>query len=255
MTLTLAEWHERYLQQSGWTQPLRAHLFARAGIRDARRILEVGCGTGAVCASIAREYPATRIAGLDLDIPRLRFARTHDPDCRYAGGDAFRLPFGNGIFDLTFCHFLLLWIRGPQHALREMIRVTRRGGWVAALAEPDYGGRIDHPGDLAAVGRMQSEALRRQGADPGIGRTLAGLFSESGVRLETSGVLGAELAPGGEGSPEAALELKILKDDLGENVSADEWEILRAADRAARASGRRVLYIPTFFAAGTVQSC
>ncbi|MBN2085057.1 MAG: methyltransferase domain-containing protein [Anaerolineales bacterium] len=252
MTLTLEEWHLRFLQQAGWTEPLRAHLFARAGIRDALRMLEVGCGTGAVCASIARENPAARVVGLDFDLPRLHFARAHDPNCRYTGGNAFRLPFADGVFDLTFCHFLLLWVRKPQNALREMVRVTRRGGWVAALAEPDYGGRIDHPEALAAIGRMQSVALRRQGADPGIGRTLAGLFSESGVRVETSGVLGAELPPGGEDSTEAALELKILKDDLGENISEGEWETIRAADRAARASGRRVLYIPTFYTAGTV---
>lgn len=252
MTLTLDDWHERFLQQAGWTEPLRAHVFARAGIREARRILEVGCGTGAVCASIPRENPSARIVGLDLDLPRLHFARAHDPNCRYTGGNAFRLPFADGVFDLTFCHYLLLWICGPQAALREMVRVTRRGGWVAALAEPDYGGRIDHPEALAAAGRMQSESLRRQGADPGIGRSLAGLFSGSGVRLETCGVLGAELSPGGGGSREAGLELKILAEDLGKNISESEWETFRAADRAARDAGRRVLFIPTFYAAGTV---
>lgn len=215
MTLTLDEWHERFLQQAGWTGPLRAHLFARAVIREARRILEVGCGTGAVCAPAAREYPSAWVVGLDIDLPRLRFARGRDPACRYTGGDTFHLPFANGSFDLTFCHYLLLWIREPQAALREMVRVTRRGGWVAALAEPDYGGRIDHPEELASIGRMQSDSLRRQGADPGIGRELAGLFSESGVRVETSGVLGAELNPGGGSSMEAELELKILREDLG----------------------------------------
>jgi SAM-dependent methyltransferase len=253
MPLTLDDWHQRFLQQAGWTEPLRAHLFARAGIRHARRILEVGCGTGAVCASAARAYPSVRVVGLDIDIPRLRFAHTYDRECRYAGGNAFRLPFESGSFDLTFCHYLLLWIRGPQAALREMVRVTRRGGWLAALAEPDYGGRIDHPDGLAASGRMQSDSLRRQGADPGIGRELVGLFSDSGVCLQTSGVLGAELDPGGASSQETALEMKILRDDLGEKVSGPEWEIIREADRAARDSGRRVLFIPTFYAAGTVQ--
>jgi len=252
MTLTLDDWHKRFLQQAGWTAPLRAHLFARAGIRDARRILEVGCGTGAVSASAARDNPAVRVVGLDFDIPRLQFAHRLDPDCRYAGGNALRLPFADGIFDLTFCHYLLLWIRGPQHAMREMVRVTRRGGWVAALAEPDYGGRIDYPEELAAFGRMQSESLRRQGADPAIGRTVAGLLSNSGVRVETSGVLGAELSPGGEGSQEAGMELKILRDDLGENISEVEWEAVCEADRAARNTGRRVLFVPNFYAAGTV---
>jgi SAM-dependent methyltransferase len=252
MTLTLDDWHLRFLQQAGWTEPLRTHLFARAGFRHAQRVLEVGCGTGAVCESAAGAYPSVRVVGLDMDLPRLHFARTHGRKCRYTGGNAFRLPFESGSFDLTFCHYLLLWLRGPHAALREMVRVTRRGGWVAALAEPDYGGRIDHPAGLAAAGRMQADSLRRQGADPGIGRELAGLFSDSGVCVETSGVLGAELDPGGARSPETALEMKILRDDLGEKVSGPEWEIIREADRAARESGRRVLFIPTFYAAGTV---
>ncbi len=252
MTLTLDDWHERFLQQAGWTESLRAHLFARAGVRDAHRILEAGCGTGAVSAATARAHPSASVTGLDIDPARLRFARAHAPDCRYAHGDALRLPFRSGAFDLTYCHYLLLWIGDPQQALREMVRVTRRGGWVAALAEPDYGGRIDYPPEFAAIGRMQAESLRRQGADTEIGRKLAGLFHNSGIRLETSGVLGADLPSGGGNSTEAGLELKILLEDLGEKISGPERDALREADRAARNSGRRVLFIPTFYAAGTV---
>ena len=252
MTLTLDDWHERFLQQAAWTESLRAHLFARARLRDARRILEVGCGTGAVCASTALAHPSARVTGLDIDLARLRFARAHGRECRYTGGDALRLPFPAGAFDLTYCHYLLLWIGDPEKALREMVRVTRPGGWVAALAEPDYGGRIDYPPELAAIGGMQAESLRRQGADPEIGRALAGLFHNTGVRLESSGVLGADLPSGAGNSKEAELELKILLEDLGEKISAPEQETLREADRAARNSGRRVLFIPTFYAAGTV---
>jgi ubiquinone/menaquinone biosynthesis C-methylase UbiE len=43
-------WHNRFLQQAGWTRDLRTYLFAQAGIERARRVLEVGCGTGAVLA-------------------------------------------------------------------------------------------------------------------------------------------------------------------------------------------------------------
>ena len=41
-------WHTRYLQQAAWTRDLRTYLFEKAGLADARRVLEVGCGTGAV---------------------------------------------------------------------------------------------------------------------------------------------------------------------------------------------------------------
>jgi|WetSurMetagenome_2_1015567.scaffolds.fasta_scaffold134375_2 SAM-dependent methyltransferase len=252
MTLTQNDWHERFLQQAGWTEPLRTHLFARFDLGDADRILEIGCGTGAVSAAVTRKFPAARSVGLDFDIPRLGFARAHDPSGAYAGGDALRLPFPGGVFDLTYCHYFLLWVREPGRAVREMIRVTRRGGWVAALAEPDYGGRIDHPAGLAKLGRLQSDSLRAQGADPEFGRKLAGLLSECGIRVETSGVLGAELSPGLEGSAGSEMELKILREDLGDKLSNSDWETIASDDRAARESGRRVLFVPTFYAAGRV---
>ncbi len=40
----------------------------------------------------------------------------------------------------------------------EMVRVTRPHGFVLALAEPDYGGRIDYPSELSTIGNWQIEA-------------------------------------------------------------------------------------------------
>jgi SAM-dependent methyltransferase len=251
MTLTPADWDLRFLQQARWTASLRAHLFARADIRRARRILEAGCGTGAITSSAARENPAAKIFGLDLDGTRLRFAHTHDPASGYVEGDALRLPFRDGEFDLTFCHYLLLWIRKPEQALREMVRVTRPGGWVAAMAEPDHDARIDFPASLAELGRRQTDSLRRQGADTAIGRRLEDLFSIAGICLQECGIMQALKYSDVQDPGELETEWKVLKEDLGDGVSDAEWEAYLAADRAARASGERVLFIPTYYAAGT----
>jgi cyclopropane fatty-acyl-phospholipid synthase-like methyltransferase len=48
------DWHARYLQQARWTRPLREYLYGKAGVDSARRVLEVGCGTGALLASSRR---------------------------------------------------------------------------------------------------------------------------------------------------------------------------------------------------------
>ncbi len=251
MTLTLEDWHRRYRLQARWTESVREHILLRAETARARTVLEVGCGTGAVAAAIGREYPSVRVVGLDIDMARLLFARDHDRAVGYAGGDALRLPFRDGAFDLTFCHYLLLWISAPDAALREMVRVTRRGGWVAALAEPDYGARIDYPPPLDEFGRRQTESLRRRGADPDLGRRLSGLLAESGVRVKESGVLGAQGSPVEPNDDEVESERKILFEDLGDELTDSDRGRFIEADRAARESGRRVLFVPTFFAAGT----
>jgi ubiquinone/menaquinone biosynthesis C-methylase UbiE len=251
MTLSLEDWHLRFQQQARWTESVRAHLFLRAGLHAARRILEVGCGTGAVTASAAQKNPAMEIFGADIDLPRLRFARGHDPAGVYVCGDALRLPFRDGAFDLAFCHYLLLWVGGPERAVREMARVTRRGGWVAAMAEPDYDARIDTPAPLAEIGRRQTESLRRQGADPAVGRRLAEIFSAAGIRLLENGVLESRPAADAPSDAEADLERKVLREDIGDGVSETELNAYLAADRAARANRERVLFIPTYYAAGT----
>jgi ubiquinone/menaquinone biosynthesis C-methylase UbiE len=160
------DWHKRFVQQAAWTSEIRLYLFERAGMQAAKRVLEVGCGTGAILSGLATQAV---MHGLDKDQARLSEARRHAPKANLACADALALPYASGIFDITFCHFLLLWVGDPFLALREMKRVTRPGGSILALAEPDYGARVDKPDELAVLGRWQTESLRRQGADPFIG--------------------------------------------------------------------------------------
>ena len=135
----------------------------------------MGCGTGAVTARL-HSYAQSGVYGLDLNLAYLTLARQNDPGTRFVGGDACQIPCSSGVFDAVVCHYFLLWVSQPETALAEMIRVTRPGGAVIAFAEPDYGGRIDYPPRLAELGRLQTEAMRDQGADPETGRKLSSLF-------------------------------------------------------------------------------
>jgi SAM-dependent methyltransferase len=239
-------WHARFLQQAGWTRELRAHALQRAGLGAARRILEVGCGTGAVLADL--QTPAA-VHGLDLDPVRLAEARLHAPGAALVCGDAHGLPYAAGGFDLTFCHFLLLWVRDPLRALLEMKRVTRPGGFVLALAEPDYEHRVDKPEALAPLGRWQAESLRRQGADPGLGARLAGLFRQAGIPVLEAGTLhGSGQQPPTPGQRE--LEWAVLESDLEGQVAQGEIRRLKLLDEQAWRDGQRVLQVPTHFTYG-----
>ena len=250
MPLTVEEWHARFRQQARWTESLRANFFSRRDLGSLHRILEVGCGTGAVSAAVAREQPKSTVAGVDLDFSRLQFARAQGPACAYAAGDGRRLPFPARSFDLALCHFLLLWIPSPVLALREMARVVRPGGWVIALAEPDHSARIDYPPLLERLGRLQSDALHWQKADPAIGRRLAELFADAGLSVEETGILGSQDIPADPNESDSELEWRILKEDIGRRVSESEWENFRKADSVSRERGTRVLFVPTFYCFG-----
>jgi len=252
-TSTAEAWHARYRQQAGWTESLRAYLWQETGLRQARRILEVGSGTGAVLASMAA-FPqdhAIRFFGLDLNREYLAFSQRSAPRIPLAQGDAFRLPYASAAFDAVYCHFLLLWLARPADALIEMARVTRPGGVVLALAEPDYGGRIDYPPELAVLGDLQSQSLRRQGANPEAGRMLRHWLTSAGLSDVHSGVLGAQWASRSS-QEERELEWDVLQSDMRALLDAGELERVRDSYLRAWAQGTGVLFVPTFYAWGKV---
>jgi SAM-dependent methyltransferase len=241
------DWHRRFVQQATWTKDLRAYLFNRSGMADARRVVEVGCGTGAILSDL--DTPAA-IHGLDLQPAALLEARRNAPRSHLTCGDALSLPYPSGVFDITFCHFLLLWVRDPLRALCEMKRITRPGGSLLALAEPDYTRRVDRPEELAELGRRQNESLQRQGADPGLGGRLADLFTQAGIPLIEAGRLrfDSEHAPV---PGEREMEWQVLEADLAGSVPPHDLQRLKLIDERAWENGERVLYVPTYWAFGT----
>jgi ubiquinone/menaquinone biosynthesis C-methylase UbiE len=246
----LPELHDRYRLQSTWTREIRRRLYERSGLKQAGLVLEVGSGTGVISAELATLRRGA-VYGLDIDAAAVRFAQGGDPTCRYMIGDAFGLPFAPATFDVVLSHFLFLWLDKPAEALAEMVRVARPGAVVLALAEPDYGGRLDFPPQLEDVGRKQAESLRAQGANPHIGRALRALFARAGLRDVLAGVLGGEWGSGF--SPEGFIsEWDTLEDDLRDTVSPIELAAMRRVDEHAWRAGERLLYVPTFYAMGRV---
>lgn len=239
------DWHRRYLQQAKWTRDLRAYLFEKAGLDSAKRGLEVGCGTGAILS----ELPAhISLHGLDIDAAALDQCRVHAPGALLAQGNALSLPYSNQIFDIVYCHFLLLWVGDPLQALLEMKSVAKTGGHILAFAEPDYTARVDEPRELAPLGRWQAESLKRQGADPGLGARLDDLFFEAGIQLiETGTIQNAGLDPSSE---EWEVEWAVIESDLTGFIPGDDIQKMKKLDRQARATGQRVLHVPTYFAWG-----
>jgi SAM-dependent methyltransferase len=168
-------------QQARLDGELRRYLFARAGIENARRSGWALTTVEPVLEDVHFPPPASDhelwrsgiIHGIDLSAEYLSLAQTDAPFANLIQGDGHQLPYASSSFEIVFCHFLLLWVAEPQTVVNEMARIVRPGGAVLALAEPDYGGRIDYPEEFSELGLWQEQALRRQGADTRLGRRLS----------------------------------------------------------------------------------
>jgi SAM-dependent methyltransferase len=130
--------YERFMGR--WSRRLAPLLvkFASVGERDS--VLDVGSGTGALAFAIAEAIPSARVTGVDPSSAYVRFAQARTPDdrVRFIVGDAQALELPSANFDKTLSLLVMNFIPDSTKALREMTRVTRPGGVVAA-AVWDYG--------------------------------------------------------------------------------------------------------------------
>ena len=240
-------WHTRYAQQARWTRDLRTYIFEKVGINQTQRVLEIGCGTGAILSELPKR---PIVHGLDNNPVALAECRVHAPDAFLTVGNALELPYPNQTFDIVYSHFLLLWVADPLRALHEMKRITRAGGYVIAFAEPDYLHRIDQPDELIPLGKWQTESLVRQGASPAVGARLAELFFEAGITIiETGTIQGQENEPSPE---EWEIEWDVIEADLTGWVPDADIRKMKLLDKQMRERKLRVLHVPTYFAWGSV---
>jgi SAM-dependent methyltransferase len=141
------------------------------------KALDVGCGAGLVMEILGELLD---VKGVDIDPGMVDEARKRGFDVSQA--DALNLPYEDSSFDIVYCSFLLLWVRDPVKAVSEMKRVSRR--WVLALAEPDFGARIDYPENLAKLTQLIIQGMREDGGDPTIGRKLRSVFGACGLKAD-----------------------------------------------------------------------
>jgi ubiquinone/menaquinone biosynthesis C-methylase UbiE len=126
-----------------WNADYVAHLAEHWGLRQTHRLLDLGCGVGHWGRLLAPHLASdAEVVGLDREASwaaeaARRFGSTpRSQTGRFLCGDAHHLPFPDGHFDAATCQTVLMHLRDPLRALREMARVVKPGGWVIA-AEPN----------------------------------------------------------------------------------------------------------------------
>lgn len=250
MPLSRDEWHRRFQIQAQWTEALRLYFFDLVKKDNLKAVLDVGCGTGALLPEMGLLSPA-QIYGLDINIEHLKMALRVSPESGLICSDVHHLPFKANSFDLVTCHYFLMWVGNPQHAMSELHRIARPGGCVVAFAEPDYGGRIDYPPEFIRIKDYQISSLLAAGADPRMGRKLKSLFGTGGFSDLEYGVYQG-FWKGDLSEQEFESEWSVLKDDLSGVLNKAEIQALKKHDIRTRQQGSRIDYVPTFYAWGKV---
>lgn len=97
------------------------------------KILEVGCGPGALAGALHRWYPLADIVAVDRDSAFIRFAREHEPGITFTEGDATALPFEDNRFDVTISNTVSEHI-APAYFYGEQFRVLKPGGICLVLS-------------------------------------------------------------------------------------------------------------------------
>ena len=135
---------DRYEFGMGAWSKVLAPLFIdfAGGIREADKVLDVGCGTGALTWTIAQTTQVASIVGIDPSNGFIEYARTRqaDPRVSFDVGDAQQLPYENGTFDKCLASLIMSFVPNASQAAAEMRRVAKPGGVVATCYWDSQGG-------------------------------------------------------------------------------------------------------------------
>ena len=161
-----------------------AYLLPR--LEPGQRLLDVGCGPGTITVGLAARVAPGPVVALDreaavlAEVEQLAAARGQ-PNVACAVGDVYALEYEDDAFDVVHAHQLLQHLSDPVAALREMGRVTRPGGIVAAR-DADYGAMTWHPAEplMDRWLEIYRAVARANGAEPDAGRRLLSWAQEAG---------------------------------------------------------------------------
>ena len=175
-----ADAYERFMGR--YSRPL-AHEFARAtGVAAGERVVDVGCGTGALTSVLAALVGPDHVAAADPSEPFVAQCRANVPGADVRVGPAEALPFADRTFDRALAQLVFHFVDDPAAAAGEMMRVTRDGGTVAACVWDFTGGMTmlrAYWDSAREVDPNAPDEIQRFGGRPG---QLAALWHEVGLR-------------------------------------------------------------------------
>ena len=181
---------DAYMRFMGrYSEPLAVLFADLAGVTSGQRALDVGCGPGALAAELVRRLGPGGVCAVEPSQSFAAAARERLPGVDIRRSAAEHMPFSDSVFDVVLAQLVVHFMADPVAGLREMGRVTRPGGTVAACVWDHAGGR----GPLTLfweVARVLDPAVDdgswRAGGAEG---ELAKLFTQAGLAVAAEAAL------------------------------------------------------------------
>ena len=175
-----ADAYDRFMGR--YSVPLAALFVDFARVAAGERVLDVGCGPGALTGELVRRLGSAAVSAVDPSETFAIAVQERHPTIEVRRAAAEQLPFEDGVFDAALAQLVVHFMANPVAGLAEMGRVTRRDGVVAACV-------WDHQGGTGPLGLFW-EAARQLDPDVDDESTLAGareghlgqLFNDAGLR-------------------------------------------------------------------------
>jgi len=180
--------HESVLRSHRWRTVENSAGYLLPHLQSGQRVLDIGCGPGTITLGLAERVRPGQTVGLDREVAPLVAARTSAAErgigtVGFTVGDVYQLDFPDDSFDVVHAHQVLQHLTDPVAALREMARVCRPGGIVAAR-DADYAAMTWFPEDprLDRWLDLYHQVALGNGAEPDAGRRLVSWAQAAGLQ-------------------------------------------------------------------------
>ena len=176
-----------------YSVPLAPEFADFAGVERGQTVLDVGCGPGALTSELVARVGVAAVAAVDPSEQFVEAARERHPGVRVERSPAEQLPFADDEFDVALAQLVVHFMADAVAGLREMGRVTRHGGVVAACVWDHAGGGGPLSVFWEAVHSLDPDApdeSRLAGSREG---HLAELFGEAGLRDVEDGAVSVDV--------------------------------------------------------------
>ena len=164
-------------------------------LRPGLRLLDFGCGPGAISVGLAKAVAPGEMHGVDMAEPQIEMARSlsasqGQDNAIFHVGDVTDLKFEDGFFDVAHCRNVLMHVPDTAAVLSEVKRVLKPGGLIAcremicesAFTHPDFG-------IMRRSWEMFEDLVRADDGHPQMGKEMKGHILEAGfvdIRMNAS---------------------------------------------------------------------